>query len=315
MDSLLKNATRALSQELLNRYVLLGWATDRKLLAQEWRFTEGTTGANPFFRSVSIELPSEKITTIEVVNQRHRRGILSPDKIWLLEHSNDSPRDVWAFSINDFSPHLWLVPKLNNKTLIPCSKSLWLSDSKTWVFLAFDNKQIYAVTGKLASSTKAKVIPLGEPSEATGGWGSQIHVIGASHLVANPKDDLIVGVRESRVYSKIDLWRYEFRLSQGQRSRRECKVPFPKEEEVETVAYAPQSQRLALLTTSSKDQSQKSLHTMRLDGSQRVCLGTITSRYPLQNLEWLPSGKKLSFFHDGALWALPDAPPQPPQLV
>jgi hypothetical protein len=315
MDSLLKNATRALSQELLDRYALLGWATDRKLLAQEWQIVEGSTAANPFFRSVSIELPSKKITTRGLTNQRYR-GTLSPDKTWVLEHSTDnSPRDIWAFSMNDFSPCLWLVPKQNNKTLIPCSKPLWLSDSKTWVFLAFDDNQVYAVTGKLASSTKAKVIPLGEPSEATGGWGSQIQVIGASHLIANPKDDLIVGVRESRVYSKIELWRYEFRLSQGQRSRRELKIPLPKEEDVDTVTYAPQSQRLALLTTSVKDGRQKSLYTMRLDGSQRVCLGTVTLRSRLEKLEWLPSGKKLSFQYDNALWVVPDAPPRQPQII
>lgn len=217
--------------------------------------------------------------------------------------------------MNDFSPCLWLVPKQNNKTLIPCSKPLWLSDSKTWVFLAFDDNQIYAVTGKLASSTKAKVIPLGEPSQATGGWGWGGDGIAASHLIATPKDDLIVGVRESRVYSKIDLWRYEFRLSQGQRSRREFKVPFPKEEEVEVVAYAPQSQRLALLTTSSKDRSQRSLHTMRLDGSQRVCLGTLKTSDHILNLEWLPSGKKLSFHYDNALWVVPDVPPKQPQII
>ncbi|MBB6050849.1 hypothetical protein [Armatimonas rosea] len=315
MDSLLKNATRALSQKLLDRYVLLGWVTDRKFLAQEWRFIGGSTGKSPLFRTVSIELPSEKITTRAITNQRYR-GTLSPDKTWVLEHSTDnSPRDVWAFSMNDFSPCLWLVPKSNNKTLIPCSKRLWLSDSKTWVFLAFDDNQIYAVTGKLASSTKVKVIPLGEPSEATGGWGSQIQVIGASHLIANPKDDLIVGVRESRVYSKIDLWRYEFRLTQGQRSRREFKIPFPKEEEVEVVTYTPQNQRLALLTASSTDRSQKSLYTMRLDGSQRVCLGTVTSPYPLEELDWLPSGKKLSFRYDNALWVVPDAPPTQPQIL
>jgi hypothetical protein len=72
MDSLLKNATRALSQELLDRYALLGWATDRKLLAQEWQIVEGSTAANPFFRSVSIELPSKKITTRGLTNQRYR---------------------------------------------------------------------------------------------------------------------------------------------------------------------------------------------------------------------------------------------------
>ncbi|MCX6365634.1 MAG: hypothetical protein NTX57_02865 [Armatimonadetes bacterium] len=32
-------------------------------------------------------------------------------------------------------------------------------------------------------------------------------------------------------------------------------------------------------------------------------------------LQWLPSGKKLSFQYDNALWVVPDAPPKQPQII
>ena len=316
MESLLKNAACAIPKPKRGVDFLfpLGWLSDTKLVGAETLPIKNPNGQYAF-RYVTLELTSRQRQVLGEQPNRLWGGVLSPDRRWVLKSFQDSPFELapQAMTLDGKQKQRWLLDK--DKKLIPCAKPLWLSDSKTWVLLAFDNKQIYAVTGKLASTTKAKVIPLGEPSQATGGWGWGIDGIAASHLVANPKDDLIVGVRESRVYSKIELWRYEFRLSQGQRSRREFKVPFPKEEEVEVVAYAPQSQRLALLTTSSKDRSQKSLHTMRLDGSQRACLGTLKTSDRLLNLEWLPSGKKLSFRYDNALWVVPDAPPTQPQII
>jgi hypothetical protein len=318
MDSLLKTATCVIPKPKRGADFLfpLGWLSDTKLAAAETLPIKKLNGQYAF-RCVALELTTGQRQQLGEQPRRLRGGVLSHDGKWVLENPLNSPFELTtpqATTLDGKQKQSWLRDK--DKKLIPCAKPLWLSDSRTWVFLAFDNKQIYAVTGKLASSTQAKIIPLGEPSQATGGWGWGIDGIAASQLIANPKDDLIIGVRESSVYSKIDLWRYEFRLSQGQRSRREFKIPFPSEDEVDTVVdYSSQSQRLALLTTSSKDWRQKSLHTMRLDGSQRVCLGTLKSNDSHLDLEWLPSGKKLSFRYDNALWVVPDTPPKQPQII
>ncbi|WP_309711805.1 hypothetical protein [Armatimonas sp.] len=274
-----------------------------------------------------MELPSGKRRplgeNIDIALFYRTSGVPSPNGKWVLSdpRSNPTALDLTAITLDGKQKRHWAVGK--HKIIDVGSKPLWIANGTAWVMLAFQDKKLYALTGSLLGDQSARIISLGTSNSATGAYGLWPDTIVMGHLIESPDGDLIRGIGRVNDYSKrlktgsALFWRWEFRLSQGQRSRRETpfEVPFPKGATVLDIAYSPRSQRLATFTFAESDRERWSIHTMRLDGSERVCLGTVTSRYPLQDLEWLPSGKKLSFRYDNALWVLPDILPKAPQIL
>ncbi|WP_395093011.1 hypothetical protein [Armatimonas sp.] len=332
MDSLLKNAVRVYTPPQQGRHVrFLGWRTDTTQLAVEWP-TKLAKGRY-VFRTIEMELPSGKRRplgeNIDIALFSRTSGVPSPNGKWVLSSplSNPEVTDLTAVTLDGKQKRHWAVDKHkisdSDRWLLVGSKPLWVANGTAWVMLAFQDKKLYALTGSLLGDPLARIIPLGTSNNATGAYSLWPDTITSGHLIESPDGDLIRGVGRVNDYSErlktrsALFWRWEFRLSQGQRSRRETpfEVPFPKSETVLDIAYSPQSQRLAAFTFAESDRERWSIHTMRLDGSQRLCLGTVTSPYPLEELDWLPSGKKLSFRYDNALWVVPDAPPKQPQIM
>ena len=321
MDSLLKNATRVLSLRTLRP---LGWLSDSVLLAAETRPIKKPNGKY-VYRSVAIELPSRKRQTRGEHHNRFWGGVPSPNGKWVLSDPLNNPTeiDLTGVTLDGKQKRDCGVDKHkiidSDRWLVAGSKPLWIANGTAWVMLAFQGQKPYALTGSLLGDQSARIVPLGAPSSATGAYGVWTDTIILGHLIESPDGDLIRGVGRSNdeKADTVRFWRWEFRLSQGQRSRKETpfEVPFPKGQWAKDITYSPQTRRIAIVTAPFQANDQWFLHTMALDGSQRVCLGTLPARYGPEKLQWLPSGKKLSFEHDNALWVLPDAPPARPKLL
>jgi hypothetical protein len=327
MDSLLKNAACVIPQPKTKQLLPLFWLTESRLLVQERR----PTGSPPQVRTGILDIPSGK-TTYPASVPRYLKGSLSPNKKWVLcepptQWDYEGVLWVEAVSLNGQPTRRWTYakPELGFQ-VFKTSNFFWLPDGRSWVLLAYASTNkgnlIYALTGNWTEKPYIKVFPLGlsqdDISPSTNTQSAHLQR-GAplAHLIDSPDGDLIRGIRMAHNWEAktVTFHRWEFRRSQGERSQREfpITVPFPKGEIVCEIVSSPTSQRLAVLTASYHTPNQFFLHTLQKDGPQRACLGTLTLYDPKgTQLQWLSSGKKLSFRYDNALWVVPDAPPKQP---
>lgn len=297
----------------------LVWRTETQLLGLARRHGDSES----FFHRVTIDLPSGRTT--EIGQTRFWRGweSVSPNGRWIAG-IDFFAAEVRVSSVNGGKERVWRAKPvegaLRPRTL--ASFPLWLHGGESWVVLLSNTEEgrLWAVTGASNAPEKARTIDLGMASAATGGlatWGG----IDGSDLLFSPDDDLIHGVNalgEGPLGKDDQLRRFSFRLSRGERSRIESVVPFVEGVSVRRVSYSSPARRMAILSTQGYGAAKTtvSLHTMRPNGWERVCLGNaekVDAVDFLGLLQWLPSGKALSFWHNDELRVIDDAPPKPSQ--
>lgn len=341
MDDLLKNATCVLSPQLAKQFSpVVFWLTDSQLLLQE-RLSKSRF----LIRTAVLQIPNKKLTFQKPLTHGFD-GVLSPDKKWVLYHPRpnwdiESLRELEAVSLIGKPNRHWIIEKNQpGQTWEPGwdyykdSGALWLPGGKSWVVPASDRSSrkttICALTGTWSGKSYINVIPLGLPDDGVESHNSTTpgffnDTAPLLHFLSSPDGDLIIGIHLIHNWKTktATLKRFEFRLSKGKSSVKEYPfiTPFPAGQIVREIAYSSVSQRLAVLTVTYDGSNFCFLHTLKTDGSQRVCLGQLDYQNVVdptifyRSLQWLPSGKSLSLHHNHRLWVLPDAPPQQPQLI
>ncbi|WP_395142277.1 hypothetical protein [Armatimonas sp.] len=337
MQKLLQRARKVFTPKK-NTFVNLAWQSDSRLIGLEASAPKSAKD-KPAVAFFSVDVLTGRRTTspnrlpflaIDFVGGTEL--VFSPESAALLGITDDDTGFVvHILSTDGQRHHTWELekPLLSiSERLHHASPPFWSDHGRAWVVLAFRHKgeeptsELFAVTGRRDEPGKFRIVSLGRsdkseigcfhPDAFQGQYGFVNFNLGA--ILECTDGDTVLGARGTlQIGYRPQLFRYTFRLSEGARSRTATIIPFPTVGSFNQLAYSPVSKRLAVFVAQDyrKDtsllQQGYELHTLRLDGSQRVALGELafpyTGPFPRQ-LQWLPGGRKLCFEFKGAFYVV-----------
>ncbi len=285
----------------------------------------------------------QKVNGVEL-NELNKQYELSD---WNFTISPDGGRALWG-SMSYYSKGVSSAPldgglvikreSARSEKIYIGSNMIWTSDSRRWVQVVADGKNIYAFVEGLDSPGFIRKIPLGYPKDSIGDNGG----IRTTLLGWTKSGSLLASNGESTDFPNIIAHRtisfFEFNVDDGPVRLREYSVKLPNEDLLSflypyrepEVVLSPGGDRLGWIVFAKEGEAPLhkllarwipklrkqprniiELCTSRLDGSGMKMIGFLDYDKIHDNpkapfcLRWLPNGKSLSFIFDNALWTIP----------
>lgn len=257
----------------------------------------------PLFVRQNLSPPLQ--TTLSKLSKVTRRetlslsSYLSPNKKWILWGDQQGDDLVVVASRIDGSKVCTWKRKLPYRTY-QFSRLLWLSDSQRWMILLQKpgHLRVYVATGDLKHPNKFRFSSFAFNAPVVEYWGPAFLLLaidGENRVLA-----LGNGGRSPETVGKYagTAPLIEFSIGTRKANVRVSWIARPKAEYIETIKYAPATQRLLWVCQVATETYE--IRTSKRDGTDPHLLGRVVNsregkNFLPESVRWLPNGKQVSF--------------------
>jgi hypothetical protein len=316
---LLERATRVTSAAGWNRAAFNNeisahwWLSDREILS----YRTGPGKSMHFFRR---DIFTQQETPLPALDRRlhdYRAGYemtVSPDGTWILW---GGPEEGWhSMAIRLDGSAMMKTPYDRN------SSPHWLDGSRHWVNLFINWQQEQWVGGEVydtaAPNRPPRKVAIGQPNRAGRGW---VYITPDSRMVWINRWQRINGFDPEILFSEAGF-------DANRMPRRNYRIVLPHAATVKGYLYSPDGHRIAWLLSIAHTspiaafvkrflpkfhvatERTDSLWVSRLDGGDFHEIGMVSDKISqhqpgLSCMRWLPSGRRISFLYQDAIWTVP----------
>lgn len=257
----------------------------------------------PLFVRQNLSPPLKMtLSKLSKVTRRETMSIfysLSPDKKWILWGDQQGDDLVVIASRIDGAKVCTWKRKLPYRTY-QFSRLLWLSDSQRWMILLQKpgHLRVYVATGDLKHPNKFRFSSFAFNAPVVEYWGPTFLL-----LAIDGKNRVLALGNRGRSPETVGKYAgtaplLEFTIGTKKANVRVSRIARPKAEFIETIKYAPATQRLLWVCQVATETYE--IRTSKRDGSDPHFLGRVVNspegkNFIPESVRWLPNGKQVSF--------------------